>query len=180
MDDDLITPPESFNSFEKGLDPCDDHLVELLPSSYQSSVTTSTPVALKRRRKTFASSGTGTCSFESDCPSASNRNSHPSVSEMVTQAIEELDQGGGSTLKAIKKFISVNYEVKSETLSQEIKEAMRSVVAEKKLVYVGGYYKFREKVRRSKRLAANRKRKENEAQMRCNSFQIIIDLIHPF
>jgi len=49
--------------------------------------------------------------------------------EMMANAIKSLNEGGGSSLRAIKKRIAANYEVDTERLSPFIKEYLKTAVA---------------------------------------------------
>lgn len=55
--------------------------------------------------------------------------SHPRTSEMVNNAIKSLKERGGSSLQAIKKYVSANYKVDAEKLSPFIKKYLKSAVA---------------------------------------------------
>ncbi|KFM64827.1 Histone H1, partial [Stegodyphus mimosarum] len=64
--------------------------------------------------------------------------SHPKVSEMVNDAISSLKERGGSSLQAIKKYISAKYKVDVEKLSPFIKKYLKSAVAAGGLVQTKG------------------------------------------
>jgi hypothetical protein len=64
--------------------------------------------------------------------------SHPRTSEMVNNAIKNLKERGGSSLQAIKKYISQNYKVDAEKLAPFIKKYLRSAVASGSLVQTKG------------------------------------------
>lgn len=64
--------------------------------------------------------------------------SHPKVSEMVNSAISTLKERGGSSLQAIKKYVSVTYKVDAEKLSPFIKKYLKSSVASGGLVQTKG------------------------------------------
>ena len=49
--------------------------------------------------------------------------SHPRTSEMVNNAIKNLKERGGSSLQAIKKYITQNYKVDAEKLAPFIKKS---------------------------------------------------------
>jgi histone H1/5 len=63
---------------------------------------------------------------------------HPRTSEMVNNAIKNLKERGGSSLQAIKKYISQNYKVDSEKLAPFIKKYLRSAVVSGSLVQTKG------------------------------------------
>lgn len=63
---------------------------------------------------------------------------HPPVAEMVTAAIKALKDRKGSSLPAIKKYLSANYKVDVGKLAPFIKKFLRSSVAAGKLVQVKG------------------------------------------
>jgi phosphopantetheine adenylyltransferase len=54
---------------------------------------------------------------------------HPPTSEMVNSAINDLKERTGSSLQAIKKYISANYKIDSDKLSPFIKKYLKSAVA---------------------------------------------------
>jgi len=55
--------------------------------------------------------------------------SHPPTSDMVNAAIKSLKERGGSSLQAIKKYISANYKVDAEKLAPFIRKYLKSAVA---------------------------------------------------
>jgi hypothetical protein len=63
---------------------------------------------------------------------------HPRTSEMVADAISSLKERGGSSLQAIKKYITANYKVDSEKLSPFIKKYLKTAVASGELVQTKG------------------------------------------
>jgi hypothetical protein len=63
---------------------------------------------------------------------------HPRTSEMVANAISSLKERGGSSLQAIKKYITANYKVDSEKLSPFIKKYLKTAVAAGELVQTKG------------------------------------------
>lgn len=63
---------------------------------------------------------------------------HPKTSEMVGSAIKSLKERGGSSLQAIKKYISSNYKVDSEKLAPFIKKYLKAAVASGELVQTKG------------------------------------------
>lgn len=63
---------------------------------------------------------------------------HPRTSEMVGSAIKSLKERGGSSLQAIKKYISANYKVDSEKLAPFIKKYLKAAVASGELVQTKG------------------------------------------
>ncbi|KAJ4442342.1 hypothetical protein ANN_03928 [Periplaneta americana] len=63
---------------------------------------------------------------------------HPRTSEMVGNAIKGLKERGGSSLQAIKKYISANYKVDSEKLAPFIKKYLKAGVASGELVQTKG------------------------------------------
>lgn len=64
--------------------------------------------------------------------------SHPPTSEMVNNAIKNLKERGGSSLQAIKKYVSANYKVDAEKLSPFIKKYLKAAVASGGLVQTKG------------------------------------------
>lgn len=63
---------------------------------------------------------------------------HPKVSAMVTASISALKERGGSSLQAIKKYMSANYKVDVEKLSPFIRKYLKSAVAAGALVQTKG------------------------------------------
>lgn len=64
--------------------------------------------------------------------------SHPKTSDMVNAAIKNLKERGGSSLQAIKKYISSNYKVDAEKLAPFIRKYLKSAVASGSLVQTKG------------------------------------------
>ena len=60
------------------------------------------------------------------------------VKEMVQNAIRSLKEPGGSSLRAIKKYVAANYNVHAETLSPAIKEYLKAAVASGRLLQPTG------------------------------------------
>lgn len=63
---------------------------------------------------------------------------HPPTSEMVGNAIRSLKERSGSSLQAIKKYITATYKVDSEKLSPFIKKYLKTAVASGELVQTKG------------------------------------------
>ncbi|KAM7297668.1 histone H1-III-like [Ixodes scapularis] len=63
---------------------------------------------------------------------------HPKVSAMVTASISALKERGGSSLQAIKKYMSANYKVDVEKLSPFIRKYLKSAVTAGALVQTKG------------------------------------------
>ena len=66
------------------------------------------------------------------------KSTHPPVAEMVTAAIKALKDRKGSSLPAIKKYMTVNYNVDCGKLAHYIKAFLKSAVASGKLVQTKG------------------------------------------
>lgn len=64
--------------------------------------------------------------------------SHPPTAEMVKSAIKTLKERGGSSLQAIKKYISATYKVDAEKLAPFIRKYLKSAVASGALVQTKG------------------------------------------
>ncbi|XP_014243992.1 histone H1.1-like [Cimex lectularius] len=64
--------------------------------------------------------------------------SHPPTAQMVNTAIQQLKDRGGSSLQAIKKYISSTYKVDAEKLSPFIRKYIRNAVASGSLVQTKG------------------------------------------
>jgi hypothetical protein len=60
------------------------------------------------------------------------------TSEMVANVIKNLNEGGGSSLQTIKKYIAVNYQVDIEQLSPFIMEYLKTALAAGELVQTTG------------------------------------------
>ena len=71
---------------------------------------------------------------KSDRPKAS----HPSTAIMVNNAIQNLKERGGSSLQAIKKYITATYKVDAEKFAPFIKKYLKSSVASGALVQTKG------------------------------------------
>lgn len=63
---------------------------------------------------------------------------HPPTSEMVNSAIKSLKERGGSSLQAIKKYMSSNYKIDAEKLAPFIKKYLRSAVTAGQLIQTKG------------------------------------------
>lgn len=63
---------------------------------------------------------------------------HPRTSEMVIAAIKNLKERGGSSLQAIKKYITANYKVDAEKLAPFIKKYLKTAVTSGSLVQTKG------------------------------------------
>ncbi|KAG0521467.1 hypothetical protein BDA96_08G163100 [Sorghum bicolor] len=63
---------------------------------------------------------------------------HPKTAEMVNSAIKSLKERGGSSLQAIKKYITANYKTDAEKLSPFIKKYIKGAVASGALVQTKG------------------------------------------
>lgn len=63
---------------------------------------------------------------------------HPPTSEMVNSAIKSLKERGGSSLQAIKKYISVNYKIDADKLSPFIKKYLKNAVVAGQLIQTKG------------------------------------------
>lgn len=63
---------------------------------------------------------------------------HPRTSDMVNAAVKNLKERGGSSLQAIKKYISANYKVDAEKLAPFIKKYLKSAVTTGALVQTKG------------------------------------------
>lgn len=63
---------------------------------------------------------------------------HPTTAVMVSSAIKNLKERGGSSLQAIKKYIGATYKVDAEKMAPFIKKYLRSSVASGSLVQTKG------------------------------------------
>nr|AAK58061.1 histone H1 [Rhynchosciara americana] len=64
--------------------------------------------------------------------------SHPPTADMVNAAIKSLKERGGSSLQAIKKYITANYKIDAEKISPFIKKYLKSAVTGGKLIQTKG------------------------------------------
>lgn len=63
---------------------------------------------------------------------------HPPTSQMVNNAIKTLKERGGSSLQAIKKFVSANYKIDADKMSPFIKKYLKGAVVTGDLVQTKG------------------------------------------
>lgn len=63
---------------------------------------------------------------------------HPPTAEMVNNAIKTLKERGGSSLQAIKKYMTSNYKIDAEKLAPFIKKYLRSAVTSGQLIQTKG------------------------------------------
>lgn len=68
----------------------------------------------------------------------SKKPAHPPTAEMVKNAIKTLKERGGSSLRAIKKYVAANYKVDAEKTSPFIKKYLKTAVASGDLVQTKG------------------------------------------
>lgn len=64
--------------------------------------------------------------------------SHPPTAQMVNNAIKNLKERGGSSLQAIKKYITSTYKVDAEKLAPFIKKYLKGAVDSGKLIRTKG------------------------------------------
>lgn len=64
--------------------------------------------------------------------------SHPPTAEMVNNAIKSLKERGGSSLQAIKKYLTSNYKTDAEKLAPFIKKYLKSAVTSGQLIQTKG------------------------------------------
>ncbi|KAJ0169125.1 hypothetical protein K1T71_015131 [Dendrolimus kikuchii] len=88
---------------------------------------------------------------------------HPKTSEMVTNAITELKERSGSSLQAIKKYITATYKVDAEKLAPFIRKYLKSAVESGALIQTkgkgaSGSFKLESKSSASKKPAAGAKK----------------------
>ncbi|XP_046837793.1 histone H1C-like [Vespa crabro] len=67
-----------------------------------------------------------------------SKSNHPSISKMVTTAIEELKDRKGSSLQAIKKYIIAKYDVNDEKLTPFIKKYLKTAVSTGTIIQTTG------------------------------------------
>lgn len=63
---------------------------------------------------------------------------HPPTSEMVTKAISDLKEKGGSSLQAIKKYIAANYKVDADRVAPFVRKYLKAAVEKGALVRTKG------------------------------------------
>lgn len=66
------------------------------------------------------------------------KSNHPTTAVMVSAAIKNLKERGGSSLQAIKKYISATYKVDAEKMAPFIKKYLKSSVVSGSLVQTKG------------------------------------------
>lgn len=64
--------------------------------------------------------------------------SHPPTAEMVNNAIKSLKERGGSSLQAIKKYLTSNYKIDAEKLAPFIKKYLKGAVTTGQLIQTKG------------------------------------------
>lgn len=69
---------------------------------------------------------------------ANNTNKHPKVSEMVLLSIAMLNDRNGSSVQAIKKYISSNFNVEEKKISAYIKRYLLMAVASGTIIQTKG------------------------------------------
>ncbi|XP_073973432.1 histone H1-like [Rhodnius prolixus] len=82
--------------------------------------------------------GKGSPKKKAVAKSGKKKVSHPPTSQMVTAAIKDLKERGGTSLHAIKKYISTKYNVDAEKMSFFIRKYIRSAVESGELVQTKG------------------------------------------
>jgi len=95
-----------------------------------SSIVSKSPKAKKSSSKTAVAGGVA------KKPKA--KPNHPPTSEMVQSAIKALKERGGSSLQAIKKYISATYKIDADKLSPFIKKYLKGAVTSGQLVQTKG------------------------------------------
>lgn len=63
---------------------------------------------------------------------------HPPTAEMVSSAIRSLEERSGSSLIAIKKYLTSNYKIDAETLAPYIKKYLKGAVTSGQLIQTKG------------------------------------------
>ena len=63
---------------------------------------------------------------------------HPPTAEMVNAAIKSLKERGGSSLQAIKKYLTSNYKIDAEKLAPFIKKYLKGAVTNGQLIQTKG------------------------------------------
>lgn len=94
--------------------------------------------------------------------------SHPPTSSMVNKAIKDLKERGGSSLQAIKKYISATYKIDAEKLAPFIRKHLKKAVASGELVQTkgkgaSGSFKLASAVKDEKAAAVPKKAKKPAA-----------------
>jgi len=68
--------------------------------------------------------------------------SHPKTADMVTAAITNLKERGGSSLQAIKKYIATTYKVDVKKLAPFIRKYLKTAVSNGSVVQTKGSFKL--------------------------------------
>lgn len=100
-----------------------------MTESSAPETTTATPVAAKTKKAKTPKAKSGAKKVAS---------THPPTSTMVNSAIKNLKERGGSSLQAIKKYISATYKVDAEKIAPFIKKYLKSAVDSGALVQTKG------------------------------------------
>lgn len=100
-----------------------------MTESAVSETATATPVKTPKKKATTPKAK----SVPKKAPST-----HPPTAQMVNNAIKNLKERGGSSLQAIKKYISSTYKVDAEKLSPFIKKYLKNSVDSGKLIRTKG------------------------------------------
>lgn len=107
---------------------CQNQFFKMTESSAPETAT-ATPVAAKTKKAKTPKAKTGVKKAAS---------THPPTSAMVNNAIKNLKERGGSSLQAIKKYISATYKVDAEKIAPFIKKYLKSAVDSGALVQTKG------------------------------------------
>jgi hypothetical protein len=109
------------------------------PTTPTQQIAAATTVSSPKPKKTTKRGGSGAAATTvSDSKKPRSKSLHPPTSEMVNNAIKTLKERNGSSLQAIKKYISVNYKIDSDKLSPFIKKYLKSGVANLQLIQTKG------------------------------------------
>ncbi|KAF6214338.1 hypothetical protein GE061_009078 [Apolygus lucorum] len=139
----------------------DDGENELMPSAATYTMTETTasapasePPKAKSPKKKAAAGGAKAAGKPKTKPS------HPPTATMVNAAIRTLKERGGSSLQAIKKYISSTYKVDAEKLAPFIRKYIKSAVTAGKL----GGKKKAAKPKAAKKAASPKKEKKQPSK----------------
>ncbi|XP_041451247.1 histone H3.v1-like [Drosophila obscura] len=94
------------------------------------------PVAAEKKVAAKKASGSAAATAKAKKPTAPP--SHPPTQQMVDASIKSLKERGGSSLLAIKKYITAEYKCDAQKLAPFIKKYLKSAVANGKLIQTKG------------------------------------------
>ncbi|SPP90240.1 histone H1-like, partial [Drosophila guanche] len=94
------------------------------------------PVPAEKKVAAKKASGSAAATAKAKKPAAPP--THPPTQQMVDASIKSLKERGGSSLLAIKKYITAEYKCDAQKLAPFIKKYLKSAVANGKLIQTKG------------------------------------------